>query len=75
MTVFDLIIVQDLRNQIEKCKWVKTSQYKKLIAQIKQKCDCKFPDDTSTRKQTFFTEQLRLGPVCQFCGKSDYKSL
>jgi len=70
MTVFDLIIVQDLCEQMNNLPPTShLDQWKDLFAEIKQKCDCKFPDGTST------WVSYRLGNMCQFCSRNDYLNL
>jgi hypothetical protein len=74
MTVFDLIIVRDL---IEQMKNMPVSQrghtgsgpWRDLFNQVHQRCDCHWPDGTSTKRRNAF------GLKCWFCSRSDYDKM
>ena len=63
MTVFDLIKVTELRDQLNRSEGESWDQ---LFQQIRLFCDCEFPDGSSTCKEDFF------GHMCIFCGRNDY---
>lgn len=63
MTVFDLILVQDLQNKFNDSSVLEEKF--QILDQIDRICDCRYPNGTSTWDDRYFYNQ------CIFCSKHD----
>jgi hypothetical protein len=66
MNVFDMMKVTDILQQLKSASLGHRNQTTHLYEQLRDICDCKYPDDTSTWVSRFF------GSQCAICGRNDY---